>query len=451
MQAVNTTIINVKFPPPGSYIVAVSGGVDSVTLLHMLATYQMERGWRLRVAHFNHGLRVDSDLDQRLVQEISKIYGLPFHAGSGDLKNSSEDTARKARYSFLHALAGQYGADGIITAHHLGDRRETSLFNAWRGSDRVGLAPMGASNKQLATSNIGFGSQGSDALIIRPVLQVEKSELVNYARLHNLPWREDSSNSNLDYSRNFVRRELLPLAEAEGSEFKGWLDGTISQLGQLNQKIDSRLLQLMRVIVEHDRTEVRVSRVILARLPIATAQHLVAAMVRVVDPGALDAKLVKSLAIVAKAGRSGQRFSVSDKVMALSERHDFIIQRIAGPQEFPFAQELLLSGSVRFGLHQLTIGRHCDGTSHPHIAAANLKVRRVLPGDRIAPTGLNGTKKLQDLFVDAKIDRSKREAWPVVASVSDNRVIWVPQLAISRLHHISASNHDAICLIQKIL
>jgi tRNA(Ile)-lysidine synthetase-like protein len=116
------------------------------------------------------------------------------------------------------------------------------------------------------------------------------------------------------------------------------------------------------------------------------------------------------------------------------------------------AQELVRQGSVRFGDRELSYGTVCLNDDHPHVSGEELKVRRVLPGDRIDPVGIRGTKKLQDIFVDAKIDRNRRVAWPIVARVSDNAIVWVPQLALSRSISCAADASGAHCLnVQEIV
>src|SRR5882724_1815869 len=131
---------------PGRYVVATSGGVDSMALLHLL--YQMSRdsdaGWWLTVAHFDHGIRSDSAEDRQLVQAIARQYGLPFVYDEGRLgPGASEATARQARYSFLHQVLGASGARAIMTAHHQDDVLETAIFNLIRGTGRKGLTSLG--------------------------------------------------------------------------------------------------------------------------------------------------------------------------------------------------------------------------------------------------------------------------------------------------------------------
>src|SRR6476469_10942255 len=161
--------------PGGKYVVAVSGGVDSVVLLDLLRLYP---GVKVTVAHFDHGIREDSHLDRAYVAELAKRYRLPFVYDKGQLgPDASEAEARRARYDFLSKVQQKTGSDALVTAHHENDVLETAIINLLRGTGRKGLSSL--------TNGEG---------IIRPLLDVPKSEIIDYAKRHGLQWREDSTN-----------------------------------------------------------------------------------------------------------------------------------------------------------------------------------------------------------------------------------------------------------------
>lgn len=179
---------------PVRYIVAVSGGVDSVVLLDMLAK---EHPSQLLVAHVDHGIRPESHHDEAFVRGLATTYGLPYETTSLALGSSaSEDQAREKRYSFLRQLAKQHGAL-IATAHHADDVIETIAINIIRGTGWRGLAVMGAKD------------------IHRPLVTMYKADLISYAQRHQLQWREDSTNSSDKYLRNRVRARLRGVSQAD--------------------------------------------------------------------------------------------------------------------------------------------------------------------------------------------------------------------------------------------
>ncbi len=172
------------------YVVAVSGGVDSMVLLDMMVR---AGGHELVVAHFDHGIRSDSRLDAQLVRDAALRYGLQFETKREELgESASEAFARDRRYAFLRNVASTHGAT-IVTAHHLDDLVETVAINMTRGTGWRGLAVL-------------------DSGMHRPLIDVEKTKLLEYAKKHGVEWREDSTNASPVYLRNRIRTQthLLP-------------------------------------------------------------------------------------------------------------------------------------------------------------------------------------------------------------------------------------------------
>lgn len=167
------------------YIVAVSGGVDSMVLLDMMVRAGEHE---LIVAHFDHGIRADSHLDAELVRTYAARHGLPFETKREELgASASEAFARDRRYAFLRTLAEKHGAS-IVTAHHLDDLVETVVINMTRGTGWRGLAAL-------------------DSEAQRPLIDIEKTSLIEYARRNAIEWREDSTNASPVYLRNRVRTQ----------------------------------------------------------------------------------------------------------------------------------------------------------------------------------------------------------------------------------------------------
>ncbi len=172
---------------PGSYVVAVSGGVDSVVLLHMLA---QQADLKLVVAHFDHGIRSDSADDARFVSELAGNYGLDFESKREELGvGASEEQARNRRYEFLRKVAANHQAK-IVTAHHADDVVETIAINVTRGTGWRGVAVLDSHD------------------IVRPIVHLRKKALIEYAEKNKLKWHEDSTNQSDAYLRNRMRRKI---------------------------------------------------------------------------------------------------------------------------------------------------------------------------------------------------------------------------------------------------
>jgi tRNA(Ile)-lysidine synthase len=203
------------------YLVAVSGGIDSVVLLDMLAALGTHE---LTVAHFDHGIRPDSAADARFVAELASRYGLPYVSRREDLgREASEETARTRRYGFLRAEAEKRGAQ-IVTAHHSGDAIETMAINLMRGTGWRGIAVM------------------DNPEVVRPLLSFSKFQIRQYALEHRLEWVEDSTNDSDDYLRNRVRRRI---ARELSSERRASVLAVWDKQVKLKREIDAEVAALL--------------------------------------------------------------------------------------------------------------------------------------------------------------------------------------------------------------
>lgn len=280
---------------PGIYVVAVSGGVDSMALLDML---RQQPRLQLVVAHLDHGIRQDSAEDRKLVQAYARAYGLPFvyhQAGLGD--NTSEAAARAARYEFLHKVQEASGAAAIITAHHQDDVLETSIHNILRGTGRLGL-----------------GSLKSRPDVIRPLLKTyNKAALLDYAVSAGIDWREDSTNTNTIFARNYIRHKILPrLSPAHKQALLEHID--IAQ--QLNQEIDRLLINHLHLQPGIDRLD----RKMFIGLPHVVAREVMAAWLRNNGLRQFNRKLLERLVVASKTLHAG-------KLMSIDGQHSVSITR----------------------------------------------------------------------------------------------------------------------------
>jgi tRNA(Ile)-lysidine synthetase-like protein len=273
---------------PGKYVAAVSGGVDSVVLLDILAK---QSGLDLVVAHFDHGIRADSSDDRLFVQKLAEAYKLKFLYGQGNLgPNASEAVARSARYEFLRQIQQEQSAKAIVTAHHQDDLIETALINLWRGTGRKGLTAL-----------------KSTIEIKRPLLDYPKTDLINYAKAHNLQWREDSTNQQTDYLRNYLRLKLIPKMSVDDRHS---LLNIITNTRQLNVEIDEILNEMLEV---HNRGNA-LDRNWFVVLPHAVAREVMASWLRRHDLAGFDRHLIERLVVQAKTLPPGKQISVLGSV-----------------------------------------------------------------------------------------------------------------------------------------
>lgn len=211
-----------------NYVIAVSGGVDSVVLLDMLARKRLNNA--IVVAHFDHGIREDSADDAVFVKHLAAKYGYAFETLREELGDgASEEVARTRRYAFLRSLAEKHSAK-IVTAHHADDAVETIAINFTRGTGWRGLAVL-------------------DSDIVRPLLHKTKAELLDYALTQQLEWHEDSTNASDVYLRNRVRQNTHKLS----ADHKKQLLALRTQQMQTKRDIEKQIIKLVGTGPEYSR------------------------------------------------------------------------------------------------------------------------------------------------------------------------------------------------------
>ncbi|HEX8432742.1 MAG TPA: tRNA lysidine(34) synthetase TilS, partial [Longimicrobium sp.] len=393
-------------------LVALSGGMDSVALLHLLRF----GGARVTAAHFDHGMRAGSDGDARWVRGLCAAWRVPLVQGRADPAPRGESEAREARYAFLRDARERVGATHLATAHHADDQAETVLFRVLRGTGPAGLA--------------GIPARGPGGLI-RPLLPFWRDELRRYARAQRLRWRPDPSNRRLDPARNRIRHELIPRIErtvAPGAR------RALVRLAELARDDAVAWNALVR-----DATTRAVSweggAALLVRDQLAAYDSPVAARVlrRVlrrfgVVPGRAGTRSALQFIISASSGRTLILPGGTHQI-----RSDLGLARVEPLGDAPPADRSLVigggegEGTLRVGGREMRVrwGAGGEGVT----VAANripLTLRGWLPGDRMKTRA--GTKKLKKLFLDARIPRPQRARAAVLAD-AEGRVLWAHGLA----------------------
>ena len=302
----------------GVYVLAVSGGVDSMVLLDILAKPANSRepvansrpkpkaeSYQLVVAHFNHGIRGDSDEDEQLVTKSAAKYKLPLEIGRTKLGvGTSEEKARQARYEFLYRIKEKRQARAIITAHHQDDLIETALINILRGTGRRGPTAM---------------AQNPD--IIRPLLNTPKSELVQYAKAHKLDWREDVTNKDTRYLRNYIRLKVVPRLSASQRQE---LLAHITELNRLNPVLDLEIANLSQSLLFGNK----IKRQKFISLPAEIAAEVLTYLLRQENIRRFDRKTIDRLAVAIKTAKPGTKHDILKRSRLKVDKDFAEIQKI---------------------------------------------------------------------------------------------------------------------------
>ena len=269
--------------PKGKYVLAVSGGVDSMVLLDLLAR---KPGVELIVAHFNHNIRENSIDDELLVKQAASKYGLIFEARQGALsRNASEATARTARYAFLRGIKNKYQAGKIITAHHQDDMIETALINLIRGTNRSGLSSI-INSKQ----------------VLRPLLAVSKAEILAYARLNGINWHEDTTNDETKYLRNHLRLKVLKKLKRTQRD---QLISNIEKVAKLSTLINDQIAILSQTTGKNT-----IDRQLFSTIPTSVGDELIVHYLKQQQIADFDSKTISRLNIAIRTSKNLKSQSV---------------------------------------------------------------------------------------------------------------------------------------------
>ena len=433
-------------PDGGRVVVAVSGGSDSVALVHILHELATDGAFELvGLAHFNHQLRgAAADEDEAFCRKLAAARSLPLDVESADVRTlartrrtSIENAARQARYAFLERAASRARADRVAVGHTRNDQAETFLLRLVRGAGPRGLA----------------GIYPRVGLIIRPLLDVDRQQLRDYLGRLGTAFREDDTNRDVRIPRNRVRHELMPYLQ------RHFAPGIVDVLGReaTIAREDAEWLDTTTSDAARDVTRVRgesieINVAGLALLPLALGRRVVYQTLAEAANGRFigfdHVEIVMQLArssteVSGPVDLPGHQARRIGGTIVLTPRDQ---GRAAGCSESNFFEyPLSIPGEVHVTEVGLTIsaqpaeperplGRLASRGDSVTIEAATvfgpLAVRSWRPGDRFRPLGLGGRKKLQDFFVDRKIARAKRGLVPLVVDVQ-GRIIWVVGMALA--------------------
>jgi tRNA(Ile)-lysidine synthase len=445
LDQVAATISRYNMLAPGARaIVAVSGGPDSVCLLHVLLELKIAVSG---VAHVNHKLRgAASEEDERFVAEMARDLGLEFYRTTGDLREGNlEQAARRLRREFFHDLIRTGRADRIALGHTRDDQAETVLFRLFRGSGLAGLAGI-----------LPVTAEG----LIRPLLDVSRVEVEAFLRERNIPWREDSSNREPRFARNRIRHELLPRLK---QDWNPNIAETLAHLADLAYEEErwwatevGRLAGEM-LLISPGAVEVSLNE--LARLPRAVARRLIRYAIRQVK-GNLRGVQFRHVEAVLELPETGGRAELP----GIHAIRSFDWLRLGVPGRShpdPQGDQLAVPGRglapdgntmICLDVIRQTRGSGACGTLKADLWLRTIPERLVLrgwrPGDRYCPIGHAGDWKLKELFQRQRVPSWRRPFWPILCW--GDKILWTRDFGPAREYAEHSDNRAVRLRIREV-
>jgi tRNA(Ile)-lysidine synthase len=448
--------------PGERVVVGVSGGPDSLALLHLLLRLRPEYQLQLHVAHLHHGARgAGADADARFVAGVARRWELEATIAERDVPAIAqaeglafEEAARRVRYAFLAHVARQQDASKVAVGHNADDQAETVLMHFLRGSGLAGLRGMlpltSLAHFRLLDGVAGFPLRGRMPALIRPLLEVERAAIEDYCEQHDLQPRFDRSNLDATYFRNRLRHELLPILESYNPNVRRRLQHTARVVAA-----DYELLTRLRrraweeTILEASDQALVFDLAAWRAQPLALRRALVRQAVFRLRPQLRDVSFVhvENAVRLASEGETGTQATLPGDLM-LSVGYECLVLAstgyelpIEGPALHPGEEiDVPLPGTIsppgdRWELNtslletwsqEDVVSRHDRWTAHLDRATLHepliLRTRR--PGDRFRPQGMGGhAPRLSDWMINAKIPHHVRDRLPLLVAAEE--IVWV--------------------------
>lgn len=425
-------------------LVAVSGGADSMALLHLLHRARLAAG----VAHFDHQTRNgDSALDAQFTAEAARELGLPFFATNRPIEvlasesgESFEMVARRERYAFLIATAHENGFEAVATGHQADDQAETVLMRLIRGASPTGLAGIPPVREEQGVR------------FIRPLLDSTREDIVHWLGAEGIAWREDASNGDRRFARNRIRRDLLPLL---ARDYNPAVSAALNRLARL-QRMDERLLDRLSEDALNRCRDAgkRLLRPGFRALDPALQHRAMAACIREAG-GEATWECVARAVDFARGGGAGKQVDLGNGVALFAAADHCVFAPVFAPVE---CRDLILPipGDARGfgktfrcrhldGLPDEPLSRYCHAGRQVFAGSAlekELAIRQRYEGDHFRPMGMAGTRKLKDVFNSLGLTRPERDRQLLVTS--GGAVIWIVGHAISQNVAVTEGSQNLI-------
>lgn len=426
----------IKLNKKDTIVVGVSAGPDSMALLYILNELKNKIGFKIIVAHVNHNVREESKEEAEFLSNYCKEHNIPFEmmviSKYGD--DNFHNEARNIRYDYYEELINKYQANYLMTGHHADDLMETILMRIVRGSTLKGYS--------------GFSEivDMKTYKIVRPLISVTKQELEDFDKDNNIPYRIDKSNFKDKYTRNRYRKNVLPFLKKEDKLVHEKFIKFSNQIRECDEFIEK--------IVDKEIDNVYQDGIILVdkfkQLDMVIAKRIIDYIFSIIyrdDIIEIDNRHVDLVINAINSNRASVTFNLPNDYLVVKEYNRVYFKKkidLVMPYDIELSDEVFLPNGLT--IKKISESK-TDGNDILRLNSSDvvlpLRVRSRHNGDRISVKNMNGTKKVNEVLINAKIPLGKRDLWPIVVD-SEDKIVWIPKVKKSKYNRLKHEECDII-------
>ncbi len=414
-------------------VIGCSGGPDSMCLLHLINTKIPKV--KVICAHLNHNIRKNSATEQEFVKNYCLSNNIIFESKKlAKLKNNSEAILRDKRYTFFKEIITKYNAKYLLTAHHGDDLIETILMRIVRGSNLKGYL------------GFQFLTKQDSYQVIKPLISIAKEEIMEYLKTNKIPFVVDDSNTNLNYTRNRFRHQIIPLLKKEEKNSLQKFNQYATELEQYYQFVDREVNSKIKAIKINDHYDL--SKFITYDLLIQ--RKIIENIFAGIYHEKLEKVSQKHIAIVLQMinnQKANNYIKLPGNIVIVKEYGFLIIKKDAQTimhYDYVLKDSVLLPNNHRINIVKESneTNNNCTRLLSKEIALP-LRIRTRKNGDKLVIKNMEGHKKINDIFIEKKLSKEERDNWPIVVDAKDN-ILWLPGLKKTNFDKAKTQKYDII-------
>lgn len=434
-----------------SVIIALSGGPDSVALLYLINNLSLKYKLKLYIAHLNHGLRgKEAERDEKFCKNLAKKLKIPFFSNKIYIKKikdqekgrSIEELARRERYKFLLGVAKKVNASKIVLGHTADDQVETVTMRFIRGAGTKGLS--GIPPKRKLSSGVW---------IIRPLFCIWKDEIIQFLKKKKISFKKDSTNKKIDFLRNRIRHELIPILTKYNSGIKNVIQSTGNNMALIDNYLEDVIEKKFKSVANINQSKISIACNKLNRFHPAISQLLISRIVKEIDKDvSLESDNIRKILLLVSSTDGSKTIHLPKRIWVRREYNNLIFSKLKKQTIKKYTKELVIKGNTKVPSCNILITSKLRRNNGSLSYAENANVsnfsnifrkkglsfeakidydtltqpiilRGRRKGDLFRPTGMKGKKKVKDIFIDKKIPQIYRDKVPIL--VSGNEICWV--------------------------